>query len=369
MRNLLLGAVAVGLTLLVGSPAAAQDTCSDVLKPGTDMSVRFHQTDQFQQALYQRFRSMTFQQSLRETGLGLSVPIGEAVMGSGDYSEASFNLRKEQIDNLYATQTHRFRSIDYELDAHDPEVLAAWRECMGHQARLIIWFNRPTATQATMTLDWLNANTSQTEVRLTQDVNLRDGVRAAPSNCLNAGHIYSVGRPCTVDLELRAADTSALISANTTNGSAQAYLPPRQRLVPHRDVWNPLPTAECQGPPPGVGTDANEPWRAWGRRCLARAITDIKRNSTKGNAIVELPPELRAGNWRFDTDPSVIPHVAVLRHWGDRGSCPASTEPVVTASTVSYSFDVVSAGNANATMVCSAFPSPFPIVRETLEGY
>jgi hypothetical protein len=213
--------------------AAGSDQCRDILKEGVFQHRNYRENAFFQQIIYSRFLSSTYQQSKSDKGFGFGVPIGEMLIG-GDYSEQAFDEKKADIQRTYSNSTTTLREVDVALTTGDEQVVSAWSNCMRDKGGLSLRFEAVTPTQIFATLEWFAAH-GIPETVLNEGLALPPGAKIDGGHeCLRKGKRLVASNPCQATITLPNATIPWAATINSRNGSARAYLPPRIML--HREV-------------------------------------------------------------------------------------------------------------------------------------
>lgn len=348
----LLAAVTLGLWLLGASQANADDRCSDILRDGTKRTVAFKESIYYRHVLYARFATTTYEGSKRETMAGLSVPIGEAVMGSANYSEGAFKQKQQQIEQSLNTDETLAHSIDYALASGDKEIIDAWSGCL-NDTRLDITSSARTPEEARVTLQWHQGEVDLPVIKLLQAVPVPDGATVIQGKeCLKKGTKF---RTCVVTIKLPAAATTWEPAFSTTGGLVQAFVPPRTVIREERLAHQVVPTG-CMGPAPGppgyVATSVWwDNWGAPGAKCETRLITDAPPSSRKSaSRTVYLPDALVKDGWRFDPDTAKAPS-----HSEYGGGC-WDGDVIVSPNAFTYGVTSVTT-RKNTDAVCTVMPT------------
>jgi hypothetical protein len=270
--GIIAGLVCVFFGLSAGT-ASAQDQCRDILQNGTFQWSEYKENNYFQQIIYSRFLSSTYEQSKKDKALGFGVPVGEIVLG-GDYSEAQFEQKKAQLRKENFQQITRTQEVYAAVSSGDERIVGAWRDCMNSRGGLSLRFEPVSPTEVFATLEWFPAG-GVTQTNLEEDISLTNGATFAQgATCFKKDRPIVASRPCQATITLPSALTTLAMTVNAVNGSARAFLPPRIRLK--RDT-QPYPF-----------TDAD------------KMHTSIKRNYAEPKKRIELSAEQIAEGWRFD---------------------------------------------------------------------
>ena len=218
------------LTLLTAQPAAAltsQEACSDILQNGTFQTARYRQNDYFQQIIYSRFISSTYESSQTDTAAGFGIPLGEAVMGSGSYSRGEYDARKAQIQSTFLNVVQQSREVDVALTSGDTAVIDAWKQCMIKRGGGVsMRFEAASATDAFCNHRFLfcaqhdrkNAVQHRYTSRRHRDIR---------SRMPQKGYRYTSRRVMLCHANYAECQRDWLSALNTTSGQSVAYLPPR----------------------------------------------------------------------------------------------------------------------------------------------
>lgn len=224
-------AVFTAALVTAGSRAQAQDRCADLLANGAYAKLDYSRNDFFQQIIYSRFLRSTYATSKSDKAAGFGIPLGEAVMGTGNYSEADYTRKKDQINSTYLNTITQKNESQLALATGDSAIVAEWGKCMrARGGGLGMHFEALSPTEATLSTEFFSA--PGTETRLPENVNLPTGVTATNgASCLRKGNRLKAGVECIATLKLPDALTTVAVSVNTPNGAATAYLPRRVTLL------------------------------------------------------------------------------------------------------------------------------------------
>lgn len=227
----------VGAVLAV--PAFAQPAdCNAVLANGAFKYASLSSNSYFQQVLYSRFLESTYQSSKSDRGIGIDIPIGEAVMGRGSYSEAEYEAKKKSIEDVRFSQITSANYTQTVVSSGDGEVLEAWTKCIvqgggGLQVRL----TPLTATKVLVDMRWLPQG-NKFRTALASDVRL-EGINLARDvsepSCFRRGKRIVQGVGCRATVTLKDAWTPLPITVNATDGAADAFIPARIKLKDERE--------------------------------------------------------------------------------------------------------------------------------------
>lgn len=330
----------IALSILAGSvslPAIAQDRCGDVLANGTFQNSRYRENSYFQQIIWSRFLSSTFQESKTNRNLGFGVPVGEIVL-NGDYNEETFRQKKADIRKELSNTLTSANEIDVALVSGDPVIANAWADCMKARGGYVsLRFEPVSATQAFAKLSWVagpaGTQTGVASTTLDEDVTLPTGATfASGSSCFRSGRVLSSVSPCVATINLSNASQDLAISVNTPHGSAQAYLPPRLTLIRETKPYSFAPSDAFR----------------------ASAFRQDKRESHK----IDLSEELIQQGWRFDPSAATATiQVNQQGHWVHK-----CDDPKVRADSFSffYDFHLFASGRnspeRNVSIVCTLRP-------------
>jgi hypothetical protein len=197
------------------------------------------------------FARVGYEQSQKDTSVSGNIPIGKIVIG-GEYSQQTYNERKERILQTQTWDTNIVRNIDLMLATGDATIIDAWKTCMKTKSGLTLRFANVTAKSATAVVEWFGS-AGVNEVAPTTNFVPPKGVTVKSGlECVDARSVVPADRKpiisntdgCRVLFELDGPEVPLALSLNTTaGGSADAYLPPRVRLREDR-----RPYALCQKP-------------------------------------------------------------------------------------------------------------------------
>lgn len=223
---------------LAAGTAIAQDKCSDILKDGTFKKERYRDNFYFQQIIYSRFLSSTYEQSKDDSDLGFGAPVGDIVLG-GNYSREEFEQKKEQIRKEHLEQITTTREIDVALSSGDPVVVKNWSDCMKNRnsGAVSLRFEPVSNTEVFAILEWFaGAGINSTQLRGT--IALPTGARFKEgADCFRHGAEITNTVGCRATIIFPDAYSSWPVSVNTPNGGTQAYLTPRLKPQTETDVY------------------------------------------------------------------------------------------------------------------------------------
>ena len=273
MKNIKFVAILGACFIASASPAFAQGQCAEILRNGTLKYSSFKDNSYYQQIIWSRFIKSTYESSRRNTDAGFTVPVGEIVLGA-NYSEAQYNVKKQQLQSEYFNQISSAREIDVALTSGDEEIIDAWSRCMDRSGGLSLRFEPVTATDVAMVLEYRNQGTRNRD-RLAQNINLPAGVQVTNgAHCLRRNTWITAGKPCIATLKFQTAMQTALIAADAQESAAQAWLPARIQLA--REV-QPYPFTAAH-----------------------RLQEYAHKRTASPRATVELTPEQIKDGWLFD---------------------------------------------------------------------
>lgn len=210
------------------------DQCRDILKEGVFQQSTFRENAFFQQIIYSRFLSSTYEQSKTDNAFGFGVPVGEMVLG-GNYSEQAYKEKKADIQRVFSNNTTAVREVDVALSTGDERVVSAWSNCMRTKGGgLSLRFEAVSPTEVVATLEWF-PTAGITETVIDEPLVLPEGARITSGpRCVRTGKRLVASKPCYTTIRLPSATTTIVATIGSRNGSARAFLPPRIMLK--RDV-------------------------------------------------------------------------------------------------------------------------------------
>jgi len=373
MSGSIVRAAAAALSLILGATVAgealAQDVCADVLRNGTMQTIDWKQKDYYRNLIYARFASMSYEQSKSERSFGLSVPIGEEVMGNANYDESSFRERQKSIEKTFFNDLSQSREVDIAISRGDPAVIEAWSQCMGGQQALSMYFTRESNRQATLTLVWKPGSSNIAEVTLYRDVLLTDGdgnsgstvaTILEGSECLKAGAVYKINTPCSATLLTPSARTPVSAKATITNGNkiSRATWPARVRLATVSEPYAFIPDCGSYGGYNIGASNANvQRFAAWKERCKDRPVAEAYRGENLDPDTIMLTPQQVADGWRFfgpsaKLDVQGVYGVGVYGHRCD----PPITRLNETRTSWYYAVKAVAPSQKDLTAICIGQP-------------
>jgi len=245
MHNQKLVTIIVTVCAFIGclahSIAAQQDDrCRDVLRNGVFATMKYEEKNYFQQVVWSRFLSSSYESSKTDKSLGFTVPLGEIVMG-GNYTEGQFKAKQRQIQNENFQRIEANNEIDTFHTFGDPTIVREWGKCMSERGGLSLTFVKNSPTEVTAVLQW-HAVGGVTETQLNQNINLPNGAvftNGSRPLCFETGVPLRASVPCVITITLPNAVQTLQWGITTTNGAARAYLPPRIELRREKKFYIP----------------------------------------------------------------------------------------------------------------------------------
>jgi hypothetical protein len=311
-----------------------QESCSDVLKDGTFQQSRFRENDYFKQIIYSRFLRSTYATSKSDTAAGFGAPVGELVMGTGNYSESEYDARKDQIQRTFLNVVTESREIDVALMSGDTAVLNAWKECMIRKGGGVsLRFEAASPTDAFAILEFYSA--PGTSARLASNIAVPKGTTVTSGGeCLKKNTLLTAGSTCAATIVLPNARATWLSAVNVKGGSAfVAYLAPRLTLRSETRAFNFTPN--CSSAVLGMSPSATELVR-----CADRLWTHSYRQSPDHmpSNTVRVPDNLLQDGWLFDPKTAKAELVTIDRYSpSGMSSCRSSkSEPTTLSFTYGY---------------------------------
>lgn len=262
---------------MIAIPAAAQvNDCNSVLQNGTFKYSQFSSNSFFQQIIYSRFIESTYASSKSDRGIGIDIPIGEAVIGHGNYSEAEYNAKKASIQDEHFSKITSVNYTSSMISSGDGDILKAWNACIAQNAGgLTVRIIPLTATKVLVDLRWLPQGTRY-RTRLASDVKL-DGVNSladvSEPACFRRKTWITQGRGCQSSVTLKDAWTPLVITVNATDGSAYAFAPARITLKNERAPLS-VPNYTVELKRQGERTEAERSYQLPGDLRLAGWVID-----------------------------------------------------------------------------------------------
>lgn len=218
-------------TSLIAQP---DDRCSDVLRNGTFQNAKYRENNFFQQIIWSRFLSSSYEESKTNRDLGFGIPIGEIVMG-GNYDEAQFNQKKQDVQREMSNTLTSYSEIDAALTSGDRVIVENWTQCMNQRGgKLLLRFEAVTATELFARLEWrpgiAGTETGVAKTKLTQSVTIPSGIKViSGEKCFKKG--ASIGPAgCEATLQTESATTVVTLSVNAKHGSTRASAAPRIKM-------------------------------------------------------------------------------------------------------------------------------------------
>jgi hypothetical protein len=372
----LVGAFVVCVVL--ASTAKAQDVCADILRDGTVQNIDWKQKDYYRNLIYARFASMSYDQSKSERSFGLSVPIGEEVMGNANYDESAFREKQRSIEKTFFNDTTQSREVDVAITRGDSVIVDAWSRCMGNRQVLSLYFTRESNREATLTLVWRPGDSTIPEVTLYRDVLITDGQGNTGADvatildgaeCLKAGKVLKMNTPCPVSIVAKSASTPVSARATTTNGArvSRATWPARVRLAQEARPYPFIPNCGSYGGYNIGATRANvDRFAAWKAQCKDRPVAEAYRGENIDTRTISLSPEEVASGWRF-YGPSASLAISGVYGVGVHGHrCdPPITRLNETRTSWSYAVKAVAPSQKDLTAICIGQPA-IDMVRDVV---
>lgn len=351
------------LVVMTGSTASAQDQCSDILRDGTLQKINWREKSYFNELVYARFASLSYEEAKTDRTLTGSVPIADFVLG-GSHSDQSFRQKRQDIENTYFRNATSGRELSVVLSKGDPEIVRAWSQCMGSKGGGLAMQPRVIGPRQVRidVLYFLKGN--EHTVKLTDDVLITNADALANeefvsvlqgSSCLKKGAEFRAGDPpCIVTLRVASAMHPLSVTARSSNSAAEIYVPPRVAMKEETASFEQLQSCAT---PERVGHPGwPERARAWRATCKHGLLGDILRGTENPTNTVVMPDDMRNAGWRFIASSA---HLQISEIYGQnhRGNQCSANEPKVTDTSFQYSMKVFSGSNANASMVCVGLPS------------
>lgn len=343
--------------LLLWAWSASAQGCSDVLKSGTFQTSQYRQNDYFQQIIISRFLSSSYQSSKSDTTGGFGIPLGEAVMGTANYSQSDYDQKKSQLQSSYSNSVSSSRELDVAVASGDPTIVNAWRDCMKGAGGPSLRFDIQSPTEAFLKLEFFSA--PGTETSLTTDINFPSGFEiVSGAECLKSGRKIKAGAACEVALKAPSASATAIVSANTEHGSPRAYLPARMRWV--REVKPYRFASNCN-----LGT---EPTADDKQRCADRLWVKAHQQTITPTYTVSLTDQEISEGWSFDTSSAKAPMSYIHRYspsgmsWCHKDNA----SNLVSSTSFTYMYEALARTSGNdkgSVLVCMVQPS-INLVRE-----
>lgn len=231
----------------LGTPAFATDECADVLAKSQLKDTDFTSHDfYFQHQIW----SSSFAKNESED-LSLSVVLYGVPVTLGD--KKNIQTKLSQFSDTTTVRSHDEHLVLYNLRA-ESEALKEWGNCMSNNAGVRARFepqaDDPTGKNVALVIEYfaqaLSNGSKQETLYLTSDAIRtipKDVTYYDPVGCLKKGHKYLVGdRNCKIDMiASRRTNFSITLTLSDKDGThntrADAYLPPRPRLIPEIKNW------------------------------------------------------------------------------------------------------------------------------------
>ena len=285
----------------------SQDQCSDVLNNGTFETASSVTKIAEDQLIISRFIQSNYQTSKSNKDLGFGVPVGEVVMGSLNYSENDYKLKKAQLQKEFSWAYSRDEEISVAVSTGDKAITSAWLECMkGRKGGLVAYFEILSAKEATLTVEFLSA--ANTSTRLKNTVELPVGVTVGEKRCISKWTKITSEEPCVTTVQLASATDTWNLALNSGSGSAKTYLPPRVKVVAESKIY-PFPE-DCL---------IREKNLVIGSRCDHQAYTENFGGQHDHRVITKvynMPQDLWNDGWQFKPSTgrvSVVTHLRVSK--------------------------------------------------------
>lgn len=223
----------------ISAPGFAQSTseCSDILKFGTFSSSVINDNAYYQQIVYSRFLSVSYEQSKTDTSLGGTIPIGEIVFG-GEYTKDQFAQKQNQIKSTNFQQIDYQREVQTAVFSGDENITKRWSECMLNQdsseGRVMLVLRPLTDTTVAGQVWWVpgraGRRTGVETVRVRSDTDVSGGTVAA-GDCLRKRYKLTEN-VCHFRISAQNPRTPVTVTINTEIGSGTTgFAPPRLKLA------------------------------------------------------------------------------------------------------------------------------------------
>lgn len=221
VRILVLAGIA--LCAILGSSPANADSCDSVLSSGT-MSKTSVETNDYARTLFvAKLAKSTYSEAKNNVSLSAMLPI-EGVPVKLGFSENDWHKFQELVrSSIDIDQTLSHAGSFVQLTG-DPAITNAWLACKQHSGGLTADIAPRGTTEAVVTLKWLPDGSTNISPKMVSVV-VRGGRTASESRPqTRMGYDIGIARPQTIVVDRRAGG-GVLFVANTTFGSAEAYLP------------------------------------------------------------------------------------------------------------------------------------------------
>ncbi|MDO9431125.1 MAG: hypothetical protein Q7T84_07470 [Phenylobacterium sp.] len=233
----------IGIALSAGGVATAQvNDCNAVLRGGTFSYSMMRNNSYYQQIVYTRFLQSTYESSKTDQSLGAGIPLGEMVMGTLSYDQSAYEAKKASIDSTNFQRITQINETQTVLVSGDSAVLNAWTNCIKNGAGgLAVRFELRNAQLATLIIDWFpQGNKYKTKLSSNITIPGVDLRASSDPSCFKKGKkiVQAVG--CRSNITLPDAWTPAAVTIAATDGAADAYLPPRIRLITETEPLPPI---------------------------------------------------------------------------------------------------------------------------------
>lgn len=195
-------------------------------------STKYTHNSYLQQILWSKFLSTSYETSKTDRSGGLTVPIGEMLLGA-NYSEADYNDRKAQIERQNFHSLTATDSTDLAIMSGDREVLDHWLACMNGRNGISASFVDKTSKRVVLRIQYHSTDTTSFD-RLSYNVSITPALPAShisdPFGCLERGRVIKQNQPCDVELTMNSAFDVITVRAQADRSSDEASLPRRIQL-------------------------------------------------------------------------------------------------------------------------------------------
>jgi hypothetical protein len=229
---------------VLSTAAYSSDSCKDVLADGTMKSTTIKSSTFFSQLL----AADLAQKSDHETDEKLE---HDGTMGwagitmGGKFTKQDVKRYIDELRTKFDISTVMRNETSTLLASGDPVIVKAWKDCMQDKHGLAMWFEAKSPTSAILQILWYAPPTPtgvSTDTKLKEDIKIPQDITVEyGQDCLKASKPLHDKVPCSVKLLFKSGARDLLLVANSTLATADAYLPPRQVLVPERESWKPQP--------------------------------------------------------------------------------------------------------------------------------
>lgn len=241
MKTIFMFSIIVAANLF-SSAAFSRDFCKDILVDGAMKRTSLRSHSFFHQILAAEYSQKTDQEIEQQLSHEGSMTWAGVVFG-GTFNKNDVKRYLQEVRSKLDITTVMSHQSSVLLATGDPTIAKAWSDCMQQLRGLSMAFEAKSPTSALLSIEWYAYPVAQgvsTDTKLLDDISIPPEVTViAGKECLTAGRPLRDRVACTVNLRFQSGVRDLLLVANTTHGTASAYLPPRRILVAERESWKP----------------------------------------------------------------------------------------------------------------------------------